>query len=971
MGGITTGVGLFSGIDTRSLIDQLIAVEARPRQLVEARIIQLQQQQAGYLSINSALNGLESAADAFLASKVFDSNKATSSAPGVLSASAGTNAAPGSYSFLVDRLVSTQQLLSRGFADRDSAALGATEFSFELGDGGVASDTTLAELNGGAGVERGRIEITDRSGATATIDLSTAVTVQDVLDRINGASGVSVSASIDGDRLVIDDQSGGALNLTVSDAFGSSTATSLGIAGSVAASSLTGDDIRYVSGATALGSLNDGTGIEISDGSSDLRITARDGSVLNIDLGEQRSQFFTEDWEGFSADDPVPDPAPDGIEDAPTEFRVTRARAATLQDVIDIINQAASDDGVAITAGINGDGTGLVITDTTGGGGNLIVESASDHTTAKDLGIATGAGGVAAGSVVGGRLIAGINSVLNASLNGGAGLTETALDFTDRSGASFSFSLTEAERTGSLSDVIDRINQELSGNGVGITASLNRAGNGVALADTSGGSGNLVVGGAAAAELGIETAGVASGTLDGSNLQKRWISKATLVEDLNVGQGIGTGEFRITDSAGGSAVFDIGSTIRTVGELLDFINTRPGVDVTASINASGDGIQIVDDAGGSNDLIIADETGTVARALNLRGEFADEGSGIVADGSYERRVAFDATDSLQEVVDKINAEGVGMSASIINDGSGANPYRISFTSRFSGAAGRAIVDTGALDLSLDTLSRGDDAVAFFGSDDPAKAVLLTSSTNSLDNVVQGVTIDLNSTSDDPVELVVTRDTAKIESAVQGLVDAYNSVIDAIDSQTFYDDESQRRGALLGDSTASNIRASLFRTIQSSPEGVSGQFDFLFQIGVSVGSGSKLELDTERFRSALEDDFESVETLLAASRRTPSDPIELAPGITTPNTEERFSERGLAQQIKSLVDGLTNSIDGLLTVRDQTIDSQIETQRDRIESINRQLDSKRARLEAQFLAMEQAIASLSTQQAALATLQTVG
>ena len=70
MGGITTGVGLFSGIDTRSLIDQLIAVEARPRQLVEARIIQLQQQQAGYLSINSALNGLESAADAFLAGTI-------------------------------------------------------------------------------------------------------------------------------------------------------------------------------------------------------------------------------------------------------------------------------------------------------------------------------------------------------------------------------------------------------------------------------------------------------------------------------------------------------------------------------------------------------------------------------------------------------------------------------------------------------------------------------------------------------------------------------------------------------------------------------------------------------------------------------------------------------------------------------------------------------------------------------------
>ncbi len=48
----------------------------------------------------------------------------------------------------------------------------------------------LNALNGGAGVRPGTIRITDRSGATAEIDLSTAVTVDDVLNAINGSTAI-------------------------------------------------------------------------------------------------------------------------------------------------------------------------------------------------------------------------------------------------------------------------------------------------------------------------------------------------------------------------------------------------------------------------------------------------------------------------------------------------------------------------------------------------------------------------------------------------------------------------------------------------------------------------------------------------------------------------------------------------------------------------------------------------------------
>ena len=75
----------------------------------------------------------------------------------------------------VTSTASAQQLLTRRF-DSAAEALGDGGFSFRLG-GHLDKGLSLAELNGGAGVERGKIRITDRTGATSTIDLSYAVTV--------------------------------------------------------------------------------------------------------------------------------------------------------------------------------------------------------------------------------------------------------------------------------------------------------------------------------------------------------------------------------------------------------------------------------------------------------------------------------------------------------------------------------------------------------------------------------------------------------------------------------------------------------------------------------------------------------------------------------------------------------------------------------------------------------------------------
>ncbi|MEZ6212462.1 MAG: flagellar filament capping protein FliD, partial [Phycisphaerales bacterium] len=168
-----------------------------------------------------------------------------------------------------------------------------------------------------------------------------------------------------------------------------------------------------------------------------------------------------------------------------------------------------------------------------------------------------------------------------------------------------------------------------------------------------------------------------------------------------------------------------------------------------------------------------------------------------------------------------------------------------------------------------------------------------------------------------------------------------------------------------DSTVNNIRSRLLSAVQGRGVGVTSEFEFLFQAGIKIGSGAKLEFDRDRFREALEADPEGIEQLFAASRLAPRNPIEIAPGVTVNNTgRDTYTELGVPGVIADLVKSFTDSVDGLLTTKSKSIDSAIDLQEGRIDQYDAILASKRARLEAQFLAMEKAIAQLQTQSSAL-------
>jgi len=577
MSGISSGVGVFSGIDTKALIDQLLALEARPRTQAQARVVQLQLQSSAYLDLNSKFGALKAAAAGFRTNRTFQLTRAVSSNEDVLTATTASGATPGSFNFIVDRLVTSQQLLSRGFANRDSSAIGASSVTVETARARLDSDVALSDLNGGEGIERGRITITDSGARSITVDLSRATTVQEVLDAINSNGTAQVTARVEGGKFVVRDNSNG--TLTIANGAGYNTAASLGIAGS-GTGTITGSSVYALGSNTTLASLNSGNGVSVRNTASE---TASSFSIILHESGPTTSVNVNlgDVWQ---------------FQD--TVLTKTQGGVNTVGGAVDRINAALSAGGFSdVSASIDSTNGRLVITDSTGTRQIEVVESGGG-TTAQDLGLKTS--GLQAAVVSGKRVLSGLNSVLLRNTKGGGGFVgDGVVNFTTRGGHAFSVNISESD---SLADTLRAIEAAsgAQGSGTRISAALDSRGTGIRITDNTGGGANLIVTGTTGADtaawLGISTGsgGVASATKESGNLQRQYLSRATTLASLNSGRGTGTGKFRIRDSAGTTLEVDIGTDSTSLGDVVDEINSR-GLRAKARINANGDGVEIYED----------------------------------------------------------------------------------------------------------------------------------------------------------------------------------------------------------------------------------------------------------------------------------------------------------------------------------------------------------------------------------------
>ncbi len=238
-------------------------------------------------------------------------------------------------------------------------------------------------------------------------------------------------------------------------------------------------------------------------------------------------------------------------------------------------------------------------------------------------------------------------------------------------------------------------------------------------------------------------------------------------------------------------------------------------------------------------------------------------------------VAIDlATDSLNSIATKINDAGAGVTASVVtvND-NGTTRYRLQIT----GASTPAFTDDQHILEALGILKAGYGNELVQAKDAQFKIdnMSLTSSSNVLTNVIQGVTItlmDADATSPKRTTITITRDTRSIKEAIQGFVKTYNETVDLIKKYDYFDTETYDTGPLFGNPTVNALKAELMAVLSDTVAGAPSDMSMLAQVGITLdptGSG-KLVLKDSALDDALNNRLADVERLFRVMGST-SDP----------------------------------------------------------------------------------------------------
>ena len=816
MGRIQSNIGLTTGLNIQSTVDQLLAISAQPRDRLQVRVKAFQAQQVAINELTALTIGIQLQSDRLGKTANLSSTTATSSKSDVLSVSSSGTPTAGNYSIQTLQTAQTSTASSNPFTSA-SDTLQSGELVVRTG-GFVDGSSSVDDLRGGSGIARGKIRITDRTGASREVDLRFAANTDDVLKAINNASGIRVSAKTSGDRIVLTDLTGQTTsNLIVEELGDGRTAADLGLNGvNIAAATATGDDINFIGNSTRLSTLRDNRGIAFSAG-SELSVTLRDGTSLNIDTN------------------------------------LTKTPTSVGQVLVNI-NAA---DPTKLEARIKSDGTGFELIDKTTGSGVF----AATGSLADQFGF-SGVSGTS-GTILGARVQSTLQGPLLSTLRGGQGIgTPESISITNRSGTNTNVSLTGAV---SLRDVIDKIN----GSGASVTASLNKSRTGIVLQDVTGSTaGNLIVANNdtnnSATKLNL-VVDAAQNTIDSNSLGTQYISDATELKNLNQGRGVRLGSFTITNSAGVQKTVNLSTaSAKNVGDVIKAINSTD-IGVLARLNDDGDGIVLADSSNGTGTFTIADtENENSALDLGIRGTGKVFSGPLrqVINGSQTFRLTLTGTETLSEVAEKLNKSNGPLTASLLS--SGPSTVRLLFSSRSSGEIGRVVADGDAVGLNINSSGIARDAIISVGSAGDAGGTLVRSSTNTFSQAIVGLSLTAKGVSTDPVDVTVTTTNNNIEKNLQLFVDQFNKVRDKIDKETSFDADTKSTGQLFGATEVLRVEQALARFVQQRSF-ASGKIQSLEQLGVSLDGKGKLSLDKAKLSKVVESNLSDVQDFLTKEK----------------------------------------------------------------------------------------------------------
>lgn len=268
-------------------------------------------------------------------------------------------------------------------------------------------------------------------------------------------------------------------------------------------------------------------------------------------------------------------------------------------------------------------------------------------------------------------------------------------------------------------------------------------------------------------------------------------------------------------------------------------------------------------------------------------------------------ITFDSShNTLTSAATYINGLKLGVTASVVNDAQGS---RLTLVSGTSGAAGDLTISASPVGLGFHV------GVAAQNAKLTVDGVPIQSATNQVSGALSGVTLNLTGTTADiPITLTVAADTAKASAAINGMVNAYNSIINNINAQFTYNQTTGSAGTLAGDSSVRSVQSSLLSAMSFKLNDNNGYMT-LRSLGIEMQDNGTLTVDDSQLAAALQSNPDAVEKFFQGS-----------------------SSNGFANALGTQLMKLTDTTDGPLNVDAKGID-------DTISSIKKQIDQFEVRI----------------------------
>jgi len=303
--------------------------------------------------------------------------------------------------------------------------------------------------------------------------------------------------------------------------------------------------------------------------------------------------------------------------------------------------------------------------------------------------------------------------------------------------------------------------------------------------------------------------------------------------------------------------------------------------------------------------VLAAKTGLASRTEQIGGKDAGGVISFQSGGVTKTLDLAGKGNSLDDIVKAINASDLGVQATVLNDGSGT-PHRLVLTTRATGeAAAISAISVSGNDALQSVLGYGgsdaamQENVAASDAEASINGIAITSASNTIDNVIDGVSLTLNKLTSTPQTLTVESDLEPTKAAIKKFVEEYNALQAHVAKLTRYDQETKQGSALTGDSVA--------RAIQSRARGIidttvsDNLYANLSRIGITTNpEDGNLQINDSKLEAALKENGDAVARLFTGDKGIAA----RADAIIKPILE---SQRGL---LSTSIDGAKKSVTSL-------------------------------------------------------------